>query len=143
MYKINPTTYQFLRGNYYIYEGFSQSQLIFKKNRYQFFIFVESCSLWNLNFNTSTPLQVIISWNTTVACHNAVYTLLMKGPNQNFTKQLQKNSNFIVIKNIHPDMDYEVSIYLKEEQLISRTFTSPAMGKDLDNMLFIYELFDF
>nr|XP_022327712.1 uncharacterized protein LOC111127022 [Crassostrea virginica] len=88
----------------------------------------ESCSLWNLTFITSTPLQVIISWNTTAACHNDVYKLLMKGPNQNFTKQLQKNSNFIVIKNIHPDMEYEVSIYLKEEQLISGNFTSAAMG---------------
>eukprot|EP00105_Crassostrea_gigas_P042644 XP_019926792.1 PREDICTED: uncharacterized protein LOC105337756 isoform X2 [Crassostrea gigas] len=84
------------------------------------------CQLWNLSFITSKPFQVIISWNVTTACQKHNFTFEMIGPKQNLTKRLQKNTTFMVIKDVDLDTTYEVFLYDQRKELASGKFRSAA-----------------
>lgn len=84
------------------------------------------CQLWNLSVITSKPFQVIISWNVTTACQEHNLTLVLVGPRETLTKTLQRNTTFIVVKDVDLDTSYEVYIYNQEKELANGKFRSAA-----------------
>lgn len=87
---------------------------------------VDICQLWNLSFITSKLCQVIISWNVTTACQEHNLTFVMIGPRQNLTKRLQKNTTFMVVKDVDLDTTYEVFLYDQKKELTKGKFRSAA-----------------
>lgn len=109
------------------------------------FSLVDICQLWNLSFIsiiTSKPFQVIISWNVTTACQEHNFTFEMIGPKQNLTKRLQKNTTFLVIKDVDLDTTYEVFLYDQGKELASGKFRSAARGKGFNECKWYKEIWN-
>ncbi|XP_062609163.1 uncharacterized protein LOC134270925 [Saccostrea cucullata] len=89
----------------------------------------DSCRLYNLSFITHIPYKVIVYWNATMECQDRNLTLVMANEQgQNNARHLKKNISFLVFNKIDLDMDYKVSVFIEEEELISGTFKSAAIN---------------